>query len=197
MTPRPRKVSDEEIFAALYRSMNRLGPNELTLAEIGQEAGITAGALVQRFGSKRNLQLALAAAAAQSAGDFVRSLGKKHRSALAALREYARCMADLAQSPSALARSLGYLQTDISDPGLRKYLLIQSEATRTAMTELLDNAVAQGELVKRTDTAKLARTIEAVLGGALITWGIYREGTAERWLREHLETVLSPHLRQR
>jgi len=59
MSPRPRKASDDEIFAASQRVMMRRGPRELTLAEIGKEAGVTAGALVQRFGSKRGLMLAI------------------------------------------------------------------------------------------------------------------------------------------
>src|SRR4030095_15809595 len=56
---RPRKVSGDEVFAATERAMPRLSPNELTLAAIAAEAGLTAGALVQRFGSKRDLLLAL------------------------------------------------------------------------------------------------------------------------------------------
>jgi AcrR family transcriptional regulator len=64
MTPRPRKVSDEEALAAAHRVMQRLGPSEITLAAIADEAGVTAGPLVQRFGSKRALLLALAAGAA-------------------------------------------------------------------------------------------------------------------------------------
>ena len=39
--------------------MARCGPRELTLAMIADEAGLTAGALVQRFGSRRALLLAL------------------------------------------------------------------------------------------------------------------------------------------
>ncbi|MDQ3081725.1 MAG: TetR/AcrR family transcriptional regulator [Gemmatimonadota bacterium] len=72
MSPRPRKVSDEDVFAATYRAMNRFGPGELTLAQIAAEAGVTAGALSQRFGSKRQLLLSLAEGAARSAGDFIR-----------------------------------------------------------------------------------------------------------------------------
>ena len=45
---------------AAQRAMSRLGPGELTLADIAGEAGVTAGLLVQRFGSKRELLLALA-----------------------------------------------------------------------------------------------------------------------------------------
>ena len=41
------------MFAAMGRVMRRVGPAELTLGAIAAEAGVTAGALVQRFGSKR------------------------------------------------------------------------------------------------------------------------------------------------
>jgi len=51
MSPRPRKASDDQVYAAAYRAMNRLGPGELTLAHIAEEAGVTASALVQRFGN--------------------------------------------------------------------------------------------------------------------------------------------------
>ena len=57
MSPRPRKVSDDDIYMAAQRAMSRLGPGELTLADIAAEAGVTAGLLVQRFGSKRDLLL--------------------------------------------------------------------------------------------------------------------------------------------
>jgi AcrR family transcriptional regulator len=57
MAARPRKVSDDDVFSATHRVMQRVAPGELTLAEIALEAGVTAGALVQRFGSKRALLL--------------------------------------------------------------------------------------------------------------------------------------------
>jgi len=59
MSPRPQKVTDDEIYMAAERAMSKVGPGELTLAHIAGEAGITAGLLVQRFGSKRDLLLKL------------------------------------------------------------------------------------------------------------------------------------------
>src|SRR6478609_2472031 len=64
MSPRRRKAEDVDVFAALVRVMQRCGPAELTLREIAAEAGVTAGALVQRFGSKRAMLLAHARYAA-------------------------------------------------------------------------------------------------------------------------------------
>jgi AcrR family transcriptional regulator len=197
LSPRPRKASDDEIFAAAYRVMERLGPGELTLAEIAAEAGLTAGALVQRFGSKRQLQITLAAGVAASAGDMIRALREKHRSPLAAVRDYAECMAHLAKTPQALERNLAYLTVDISDPELRKHLLVQSRATRAGLRELLDEAVRLRELRRGTDTATLARTLETVIGGALFSWAVYREGTAAQCMREHVDAVLDPHLVRR
>ena len=73
MTPgRPQKVTDEEIFAAVQRAMTRRGPHELTLADIAGEAGVTPGRLVQRFGSKRALLIALSERFAGSAGPGLR-----------------------------------------------------------------------------------------------------------------------------
>ena len=197
MSPRPRKVSDEEIFAATYRAMTRLGPGELTLAEIAAEAGVTAGALSQRFGSKRQLLLDLAEGAAASAGDFIRELGTAHRSPLAAIREYAECLAHLAASPSALARNLAYLQIDLADPDFRKHLEIQARATRDGIEALLTAAIAAGELARSTDARALARTVDVMLSGSLMTYATYRDGTAVKWLRDNCDMVLAPYLRKK
>ena len=195
VSPRPRKVSDEQVFAAAHRATNRLGPSELTLAEIAAEAGVTAGALAQRFGSKRELLLALARAAAASTGDFIAQLKAAHRSPLAAVRAYAECMSQLAQSPAALARNLAYLQIDLADPDFREQLAVQAKATRAGLVDLLTDAVAAGELKRGTDVAKLARTVEAMVSGSLMTWAFYSEGPAGRWIRDDVNAVLTPYLR--
>jgi len=197
MSPRPRKVSDEAVFAAAYRAMQRLGPGELTLAEIAAEAGVTAGALAQRFGSKRALLLALAEGAAATAGEPLRGLRSEHRSPVAALRAYAECLAGLASSPAALARNLAYLQIDLADPDFRAQLARQGRATRDGIGELLADAVADRELAPDTDTEALARNIETVLNGALLTWAFYQEGTAARFLRDAVDTTLTPYLTAR
>lgn len=171
-----------------------LGPGELTLAAIAAEAGVTAGALAQRFGSKRGLLLAVAERAGQAAGGFIRELEATHRSPLAALRAYAECMAQLAQSPAALARNLAYLQIDLADPEFRAHLAVQARATRAGLQELLAAAVAAGELALRTDVRALARTVEALLSGSLLTWAFYHDGPAARWIRADLDAVLAPYV---
>jgi AcrR family transcriptional regulator len=195
MSPLPRKVSDDQLFAATHAVMSRVGPRELTLAAIAKEAGVTAAVLVQRFGSKRALLLALWEKYANSAGEIFADLAKQHDSPLAALRAYADCMAGMAASPAALTRNLAYLQIDLTDPDFRKHLVKQARATRAGLCRLVEAASAAGELAQNVKPAQLARTIEAVLSGSMLTWAFYREGTAAHWMRADLEAVLKPYLR--
>ena len=197
MSPRPRKVSDTDIYAATYRAMGRLGPRELTLAEIAAEAGVTAGAIAQRFGSKRALLLSLSEGAAASAGDMLRAIASAHQSPLAAVRAYAECMAGLASSPVALARNLAYLQVDLADDEFRAHLKSQGHATREGIQALLDEAVAAHELSPDTDTETLARNIELALNGALFTWAVYQDGSAVDFLRDAVNVAIAPYLPKR
>lgn len=195
MSPRPRKVTDSQLFAATHAVMNRVGPRELTLAAIAKEAGVTAAVLVQRFGSKRALLLALWEKYADATEDIIAALAKQHASPLAALRAYADCMAGMATSPAALSRNLAYLQIDLTDPDFRKHLLKQAQATRKGLRRLVEAALEAQELAPNVKPAELARTIEAVLSGSMLVWAFYREGAAGRWMRADLEAVLKPYLR--
>lgn len=195
MSPRPRKASDDDIFEAAYRVMQRVGPHELTLAQIAAEAGVTAGALVQRFGSKRDLLLKLSERYAGGAAEMFAGLRKAHRSPLAALRAYSDCMAGMAASPAALVRNLSYLQIDLTDEDFRRNLEKSARATRVELQNLIREAIAAKELVPSTNVKQLARTVEAVIGGSMLGWAQYREGTAAKYMRDDLNAVLKPYLR--
>ncbi len=196
MSPRPRKVSDEQVFGAAYRVMQRAGPGELTLAEIAREAGVTASALVQRYGSKRALMLRLFEGAAEGTEALFASLRKGRRSPLAVVRAYADCMASMASTPAGLAHHLSYLQLDFTDPEFHEHSRAQARASRDGIRTLLDEAVAVGELKSKTDTKSLARLVEAVIGGSLLSWGFHQEGPAQSWMRQDLRVALRPYVRR-
>jgi AcrR family transcriptional regulator len=196
MAGRPQKVTDDEVFGAAQRAMGRRGPHELTLADIAEEAGVTPGRLVQRFGSKRALMVALSERFAGSAAVTFAALRSRYRTPLATLRGYAACMADLAPSPEALLRNLAYLHGDLSDDALRGPLVKNAGATRREVERLLEEAIAAGELQPDVDVRSLARTVETVVGGSLMSWATYREGTAADWISRDLEAVLAPFLKR-
>ena len=181
---------------AAHRAMSRLGPGELTLAHIAEEAGLTAGALVQRFGSKRDLMLQLsekfsgrhrrdvrraAARPSVAAGGAARLLGLHGRHG-----RYAR-IASCAASQ--------YLQIDLTDPEFRKHLARQARATRQELQKLIREAIEAKELVRSANPKQLARTIEAVVSGSMLSWAFYQEGTSSKWMRDDLNAILKPYLR--
>jgi len=193
MAGRPRTVSDEHLINATIRVMSRLGPVKLTLAAIAKEAGVTAATLVQRFGSKRALMLKLSADAATFADacfDMVRAAHPD--SPLDAVFAAGTAMTQHMGTPEELANSLAFLQIDISDPDFHKHTLEMSKKHLAGYRALLKEAIAAGEL-KPHDTARMARAINAMSGGSLIAWAILREGTAEKWVRRDLETLLAPY----
>ena len=59
---------------------------------------------------------------------------------------------------------------------------------------MVRDAVAATELVPGTNVKQLARTIEAVIGGSVLSWAQYQEGTAAAYIRADLNAVLQPYL---
>ena len=172
--------------------MSKVPPTRFTLAHVAREAGLAPATLVQRFGSKRGLLLAVSSQSAASMDACFDAVRQAHESPLDALLSAATEMARFSTTPEELANSLAYLQIDLSDPDFHRHILESSRAMQRGYRALLDEAVAAGEL-KPCDTKRLARAVEAVAGGSLIGWAIHRSGKAEAWVRRDLETLLEPY----
>jgi AcrR family transcriptional regulator len=194
LSPRPRKVSDEEVLEAATRVIGQLGPSQLTLSAIGAEAGVTAGALVQRFGSKRSLLKALSSRFAEGTPQLFEGLRRANASPLAALSAYADCIAGMGQSPGTVAHHLAYLQLDLTDPDLYRSAREMAKGAREGIRTLLEAAVAAGELKASANCRALARSIQVTLSGSLLTWAFFRKGTASAFLHEDLDALLKPYL---
>lgn len=190
---RPRKVSDEQVYEAAMRVMARVGPSELTLGAIADEAGVTASALVQRFGSKRDLLVRMSRLLAGDRRQFFQQLRAVHDSPLDAIHAYAACMADMAATPEALARNFAYLQADLEDPDLREQLIVMAQVTRRELLSLVRAAKESGQLHADTPGPELVSSIEAIISGALLTWAFHRKGRAADWLADHVEALLRPY----
>jgi AcrR family transcriptional regulator len=192
MSPRPRTVADADILAAALRVISRLGPARLTLADVGREVGLSPATLVQRFGSKRGLLLAVARQGAGSMDECFAAVRAAHRSPLEALIAAATQMTREMKTPEELANGLAFLQIDLSDPDFHRLALESSQGVLAGYRALLDEAVAAGELLP-CDTARIARAIGSLAGGSLIAWAIHRKGSAEAWVRGDLATLLDAY----
>jgi AcrR family transcriptional regulator len=190
MSPRPQKATDAEIFAATQRVMMRTGPRDLSLAQIAEEAGVTAGALVQRFGSKRELLLAVMEEWAAGTAQMMQMM-RGRRGALSAIYHYAECMAAMGDSPAALANHLSYLQMDLTDDDYRACMSRSGADTRAALQAWVAEAVSDGDLAHDTEPRLLAEQIEVTITGALLTWAVYQDGSASSFVKRHLDRLLS------
>src|ERR1700678_706489 len=82
---RPRGIDEAAILPAMGDEIGPVGPLGQTMAVVASEVGLVPGTLVQRFGSKRGLLLALAERAAEDADALLGRVRAEHESALAAL----------------------------------------------------------------------------------------------------------------
>ena len=172
--------------------MQRLSPTQLTLADIAKEAGVVPATLIQRFGTKRGLLLAMCRTAPSGVPQQFAAARAKYKSPLKALIElYAECTS-FASTPEAMANGLAYLQIDLTDPDFHAITLAQFRAIRDETRKLLDEAAAAGEL-RKCNTAYLARLIQHVNGGAMLSWAVYRQGYVASWVRRDLRALLFPY----
>ena len=192
MSPRPRETSDEHLLAATARVMQHRSPTQLTLADVAKEAGVVPATLIQRFGTKRGLLLAMCRTAPSAVPQQFAAARAKHPSPLAALIElFVDCTA-FAPTPDAMANGLAYLQIDLTDPDFHAITLAQFRAIRQETRKLLDEAVAAREL-RACDTAELARLIQHLNSGAMLSWAVYREGPVASWVHRDLQALLAPY----
>jgi AcrR family transcriptional regulator len=191
-TGRPRSVSDEAIFEAVRAIVTEVGPSGLTLAAMADRVGLSAPALTQRFGSKRSLLLAHAQAAATGIDDPFNRARSNSPTALSALRAALLELTADIDSRDAVANHLALLHLDLTDPDLGAHAAKQSRHLRQAITQLLNDAISNGE-INPTDPAELADTVYTIYNGALVSWAIDGTGSLTQWLTKRLDRVLAYH----
>ena len=189
--PRPRTVSDDAVLDAAADQIGRVGPARLTLAHVAAQSGLAPATLVQRFGSKRGLLLALA----RRPVDFG-ALLPAAPDAAAAIRSGLARLAEAVREPDALANNLAFLQLDLADPDFRAAAIAHFVALRERLAAIVALAVDRGELAGA-DPARLAEALVTTYNGALITWAVLREGELEDWLGRQVDALLAPYATRR
>ena len=189
MSPRPRTVADADILMAAARVLSKVGPTRLTLAHVGRASGLSPGALVKRFGSKRGLLLAMSRQSVESVDACFAAVRSSHPAPLDAFVAAALEMTRYVQTPEEVANHLAYLQIDLSDPDFYALMKENSARIEAGYRRLLNEAVQAGEL-EPCDTGRLARAVGAMVTGSLLGWAIDRRGTAEAFVRADLAMLL-------
>lgn len=169
-------------MAAVVRCIGRYGSDAMTLAHIGAEAGITAGALVQRYGTKRNLLLLTSRTSRESLETAVRALAFEAGGAdILTDRLLDLAIGEFAD-PDVVANNLSFLMLDMTDEEFRgeavAYFAILHDAFRRV-------AIRRGMESRHAST--IAGIIVEAVQGTVLVWAVDRRGT----LRERLRTTLA------
>jgi AcrR family transcriptional regulator len=193
MSPRPRTVEDSAILEAAVTVLGRIGPDRLTLADVGGEAGLSAATLVQRFGSKRELMLSVLKFATDGMRERFEAAINSHESPLEAIFAAAMDRAIPLGGPEVHANLLAFYLSDLGDPEFRALATENSRRAVAGFQRMLDEAVEAGELAEGyVDTAQLSETIYSLIMGTLLTWTVSREGSYRTRLRRELEVLMRP-----
>jgi AcrR family transcriptional regulator len=187
---RPRTVTDEQIVEGAVRAIGTHGPVKVTLAHVAAEVGITPAAIVQRFGSKEALLLAIGEASGAALSDLVDRLLER-RPPLEALHRFLAEQVQPLRTPQQMANHLAFLHLDLADPDLRRRARRHGAELLDSIRRLLHAAVDAGEL-RSGDVDELAIDVYTAYNGALISWAMVGSGALTTWLRARIDRTLSP-----
>jgi len=166
---RPRTITDTRMLTAAATAIARLGP-AFTLADVATEARIAAGTLVQRFGSKHGLLVAMATAAiASMQRDMRAAVGAADDPVEAVMQALIARYAPL-DDPTTAANNLTQLAFDLADDELRALMGEFYAVMEAELGPLLRRAVAAGDLPGAPPVPVAARILTAIADGTAIHW---------------------------
>lgn len=173
---RPQRISTAAILKAATQVVGELGPQQLTLEAVGQRVGLVPGTLMQRFGSKRGLLLALSEAGlAQLSpilqGALEQALQQK-KSPLEGLVSGLSALYQDLKTPSQLANHLAFLQHDLQDPEFKALARAHAQALMDCLKQAIQTGEAQSEL-RPGDPLERAELLYQILQGVLIHWALF------------------------
>ncbi|MCW2642029.1 MAG: hypothetical protein JWP76_4335 [Dactylosporangium sp.] len=187
---RPRKVSDEQLLAAAGAVIGRIGPR-FTLADIAAEAGVVAGTLVQRFGSKHGLLAAQSRMTIDALPRTIRDATERVDDPLDALRNGVIELYASLDDPASAANNLAQLAVDFGDDELRGLLAELYEAVEAEVAALVRRAVRTGALPGAPPAPRAARILAALAEGSAIRWSVRPRGSLRTRMRADIDAVLN------
>lgn len=186
---RPRGVSDDDLLQAAVEVLMTQGPAAFTLERSAAQAGVSAATLIKRFGSRRELLLAVDRrwVAAIPAGMATAATGP---TAIARLRAAALWDREDLDTPEHTANSLAALALDLTDPALTELLGAGWRAIEVALVPLVRAAIDAGELASGFPADRLARVLRATCEGSCLAWLTAPDGSLADRLGEDVDLLL-------
>jgi AcrR family transcriptional regulator len=174
--PRRKTIGDEAVLDAALEVMFKHGPADFTLADVSAKIGIAPATLLQRFGDKRRL---VVAAIARDNQAFCRRLDRLPQTqGAAAVIAVFRLITPDVDDADRFADQLLWLHQDMRDPDLNALAKARFAHLRAAVAARMPRLHLPAD--------KAASLIEAQWNGALIQWGVSREGRLVDYVTQSL-----------
>lgn len=188
---RPRVADDEQLLAAAQRLLYEAGPAEFTLARAAALAGVSAATLIKRFGSKRELFLALNRRWVDSIEPGLAAATAGHQTPLARLRAAATWGFTALDSAPDTAKQLAALALDLQDARMQELLAEGWRRVTDRLAELAREAIDAGELSGDLPAEQVARILFAAAEGTRLTWCVRPSGSLVARAEADLGAILA------
>jgi len=191
---RTKKMSDSEVLVKAFDVIAREGFSSFTFEHVGRVVGLSPAALVKRFKSKH--QLALLARNLK----WEHNLGQIHSETFKTLSGYKGIFDFLSIiSRSVNSERLGehaiWLGKEACHPRSKKKVADYFALTRKIFTRLINEAVTDGQLKPIDNVPELAKTMEALVQGAIFQFAFLSERDIDSHLKSHLRVLLKSYIK--
>lgn len=187
---RPRRIADEELLAAAQDLLFEVGPAAFTLEKSASRAGASAATLIKRFGSKRQLLLALNRRWVASIEPGMAAAAEGHATPLGRLRAAALWGFGDLDSPAHAVGQLAALALDLEDEKMRELLAAGWQMIQGHLTRLAQDAIGAGELSGHPPAGQVARILRAAGEGTCLAWSVSPGGSLVARLEADLDAIL-------
>jgi len=182
--PRSKLISDADLLDVVVRTIGERGPGGFTLADLGEQVGLSPATLLQRFGSKRQLIESAIGRANERLAVAVSRVPTAGHDAESALVEWFVQLAHPFRTRALIASHLVFLRRDLLDPALRAKASRHSRLVRRRVVHYLE------AIEPDRDARAVATALEAHWHGLVIQWAIAGQGALDVWLRAGLTLFL-------
>ncbi len=189
------KTSPDKILLAATELFARNGFSSVSIKEIANSSGVNSALISYYFGGKKKLYQEVLLTQADKLLALQANIRQSSESPVSKLRNYAESIAAM-QTEFPYNIHLIYREFMSPEPMFEGYIKNKLYAVHQFMAELVDEAIAKGEITADVKPTHVAFTLESIImfffltQNTVRTLGNYNQGGETSYLIEALETYL-------
>jgi AcrR family transcriptional regulator len=190
---RTKKMSNSEVLIAAFDIISREGFSSFTFAQVGKAVGLSPSALVKRFKSKNQLALLARNLKWEENLGQIESEKFERLSGLKGVFDFLKIISQSVDS-NRLGEHAMWLGKEACHPRSKRKVAAYFQETRDIFSSLVLQAIQKRELKNIENPKELAKTMEALVQGAIFQFAFMNERNVEIHLKDHFMVLLNPYL---